>query len=92
MKIPDKIYLQICEEHGVGCDEVTWCTDSINDTDVEYVLLERATQQKREPDNQDTTEAIVAEWATYAITDGNFKIEDAQKVTRFLRERLGRIK
>ena len=91
MKIPNKIYLQVCEEHGVGCsDEVTWCVDRINDSDVEYVLLDRAAQLLRAPDDQDTTEALVADWATYAVTEGGFNLDDAQKVTRFLRERLGR--
>ncbi len=44
----------------------------------------------RAPVDQATSEAIVADWATYAITEGGFNLEDAQKVTRFLRERLGR--
>jgi hypothetical protein len=36
MNIPDKIYLQIEDE-----TEVTWCVDRINDTDVEYLRVDR---------------------------------------------------
>jgi len=46
--VPKKIYLQVCPEHGVSCDEITWCVDRINDTDVEYVLPDRAAQLQRE--------------------------------------------
>ncbi len=40
MEIPDKIYLQLYEDGellDIKKDEITWCQDKINDTDVEYV-------------------------------------------------------
>ena len=46
--IPDKIYLQIGEDAEllVGEDfgelyDVTWCQDKINDTDIEYIRVEK---------------------------------------------------
>jgi hypothetical protein len=51
MKIHDAIYLQVCTEYGdenfdgeFG-DEVTWCKDKINDSDIEYVRADLAKQQ-----------------------------------------------
>jgi hypothetical protein len=49
--IPQKIYLQVGEDisyHENGdfkeLEEVRWCADKINDTDIEYVLA--ASQRK----------------------------------------------
>jgi hypothetical protein len=40
-KLPDVIYLQAYDEEGNLLseldDEMTWCQDKINDTDVEYI-------------------------------------------------------
>jgi hypothetical protein len=40
MTIPKVIYLQIVDDEGVDLDpledEVTWCVDAINESDVEY--------------------------------------------------------
>lgn len=37
MKIPDKIYLQIKDGSGGDQDEVTWCEDRVEDTDIVYI-------------------------------------------------------
>ena len=40
MKVPDTIYLQISpdsDESPEWFDDVTWCEDRINESDVEYV-------------------------------------------------------
>ena len=39
MEYPKRIYLQVCVTHGIDCPEdVTWCVDRINESDIEYVL------------------------------------------------------
>jgi hypothetical protein len=38
MTVPQTIYLQFFDEDGEENEEVTWCVDKINDTDVEYQL------------------------------------------------------
>lgn len=35
-KVPERIYLQVTTEDGEWPDEVTWCVDRINDSDIEY--------------------------------------------------------
>ena len=35
-EIPNKIYLQICDEFGEELCEKTWCEDRIYETDIEY--------------------------------------------------------
>ncbi len=47
-KIPEVVYLQWFDEDGKPNEEVTWCQDSINDSDVAYV-------------RQDVVEKIVME-------------------------------
>jgi hypothetical protein len=37
---PEKIYLQIDQEFD-SLEGVTWCTDRINDTDVEYTIVKK---------------------------------------------------
>jgi hypothetical protein len=37
IKTPGKIYLQIEDNDGDGLEEITWCTDRINDSDVQYI-------------------------------------------------------
>ena len=46
MSAPDKIYLQWADE---DYDEITWCVDQIDDTDVEYsrVTLEELAALRR---------------------------------------------
>ena len=52
MDTPDRIYLQTHDELGNEMDyildEITWCVDQINDTDVEYVHVDkyRALEEK----------------------------------------------
>ena len=45
MEIPEKVYIQTCDELGnemdMILDEVTWCVDQINDTDPEYILADK---------------------------------------------------
>jgi hypothetical protein len=36
MNIPDVIYLQWLDEDGEEQEEVTWCIDQINNTDIPY--------------------------------------------------------
>ena len=36
-EIPEVIYLQWFDEDGKPDEEVTWCQDSINDSDIAYV-------------------------------------------------------
>ena len=38
--IPQKIYLQCCDEDGepLAIGKITWCVDRINDTDIEYTI------------------------------------------------------
>jgi len=40
-EIPDKIYLQIdpSQEYEQWDEDVTWCEDKINDTDIEYIRV-----------------------------------------------------
>jgi len=40
VKAPDTIYLQWDEEYQFEDEGVTWCKDSINDTDVGYIRAE----------------------------------------------------
>ena len=40
MKIPDRIYLQIKDVFGEDQDEVTWCEDRIEDTDIVYIRVD----------------------------------------------------
>lgn len=46
---PDRIYLNYgdidedCQHED--CDEVTWCTEQIGDSDVEYRLVKRSKRQ-----------------------------------------------
>lgn len=75
MKIPDKIYLQVCgdcpEEDCENCefskleDNVTWCKDSIFEKDKEYI-------------SKDT----LLEWAKifYAISMNDMERKTMQKV------------
>jgi hypothetical protein len=49
--IPKIIYLQIGENGEIpedfkDCCEVTWCVDKINDTDIEYSLIEKSKQHE----------------------------------------------
>ena len=37
IKQPDKIYLQINDDLGEELDDITWCEDRIEDTDIEYI-------------------------------------------------------
>lgn len=37
MKIPDKIYLQIKDDSGEDQNEITWCEDRVEDTDIVYI-------------------------------------------------------
>lgn len=39
-QVPDIIYLQIKDLGGI-----TWCVDRINDTDIEYVRVDRGGEQ-----------------------------------------------
>ena len=41
-KAPDIIYLQIAEDEigNYDADEVTWCADRVNDTDVKYARVD----------------------------------------------------
>lgn len=41
MKTHDIIYLQTHDDDGHPWDEVTWCQDRINDTDVPYVRMDK---------------------------------------------------
>lgn len=46
MKIPDTIYLQWYDEEeekpiDINTGDVTWCIDRINNSDAEYVLINR---------------------------------------------------
>jgi len=49
--IPDKIYLQIGDETPddvdfKNLDEVTWCSDRINEKDIEYVRVKKKNAKK----------------------------------------------
>lgn len=57
---PERIFLQYGQidedvEHDL-CDEVTWCTDQIDESDVEYRLVKR---RKRKADRQPATVTAV---------------------------------
>ena len=41
MRPPTVIYLQWLDDDGEEAEEVTWCVDRINDTDIEYRLVEQ---------------------------------------------------
>lgn len=48
MKIPDVIYLQICdvdENDGWGIDRATWCQDRLNSSDIKYVRADKDPDQ-----------------------------------------------
>ena len=64
MDIPKRIYLQIFDDDGHEHDEVTWCDDSINDSDVEYVLVDpqRLTTVGA---TDDTTKSCPDSWHEY---------------------------
>lgn len=42
MKMPTKIYLQTVDDYGGITEEITWCIDKINETDVEYIRTKTA--------------------------------------------------
>ena len=50
----DRIYLQVCDHEGdenFDCefgDEITWCKDRINDSDVEYIRSDLVEKQRAE--------------------------------------------
>lgn len=52
MKIPERIYLQYyCEDDFgdlVEAYEITWCQDQINDSDIEYVLASKVSEQQEQ--------------------------------------------
>lgn len=48
LKPPKKIYLQMLDEDGEEQDEITWCEDEINDTDIAYVLESALTTAQEE--------------------------------------------
>ena len=48
LKPPKKIYLQMLDEDGEEQDEITWCEDEINDTDIPYVLQSALTASQEE--------------------------------------------
>lgn len=41
MKIPDKIYLQVQDEFGEDQENVTWCKDRLDASDIEYIRDEK---------------------------------------------------
>lgn len=68
MNIPNKIYLQICPEHGMDCNkEIYWCEDQTNDTDVEYQIVRLPTTV--------ASDLACSHAQTYATTGGNFCVK-----------------
>ena len=48
MSYPKRIFLQVCVTHGIECPEdVTWCVDKINESDIEYELKPSAADVSR---------------------------------------------
>lgn len=43
-KIPEVIYLQWFDEDGKPDEEVTWCQDEINDSDIAYIRKDVVTE------------------------------------------------
>lgn len=39
-EVPDKIYLQIKDDSDEDQNEITWCEDRINDTDIKYIRFD----------------------------------------------------
>jgi transposase-like protein len=62
--IPDIIYLQWFDEDGEKSDEITWCKDRINDSDIVYHRLTKLSARSKNmqcpycqcPDTEITTE------------------------------------
>jgi len=44
--IPEKIYLQVDGEPWTELGGITWCQDKINDTDVEYVIVDMVNRSR----------------------------------------------
>ena len=51
---PDVIYLQWWREKGMRPDEVTWCEDRINSTDVEYRRYHGGTDETTQEERGDS--------------------------------------
>lgn len=63
----DRIYLQVCDHEGdenFDCefgDEITWCKDRINNSDVEYVRADLVAELERQLDISKAREAAYRE-------------------------------
>ncbi len=60
----DCIYLQVKDETGEPNEEITWCQDEINDTDITYIRLDKILE-------------ICESWKQQAITQQGEQIADA---------------
>lgn len=82
---------QIFLAHQIGDDRKVWISHeeaSKLGFDISNYLQEPRNLTPRAAE-QDTTEAIIADWARFSL-EHNFQLSQAQDVTRFLRERLVR--
>jgi hypothetical protein len=91
LNIPKRIYLQVGEDWSGGeriqfssiSGEVSWCTDRIDDSDIEYVLAPGSTPQLPEAGEREVSDAeidkLLAKWDysnTYSVEGAHTDIRE----------------
>ena len=75
LKPPKKIYLQMLDEDGEEQDEITWCEDEINDTDIPYVLESALTASQE--DNKRYKDTLIELRDVIGLDDDGYKIVES---------------